>query len=175
MAWNQRSNAPEPGTVICRLMELEDGKGREFTFSEDGFPFSMFIVRKAELIRAYVNECPHTGVPLNWSPDEFTSEDGSLIICSTHGALFELDDGYCSFGPCTGDHLEQVPLEVDGEEVIRVVESGAVTLGRKVRGNGGRRGGDGDWRRMRRRSKRRGTRRKRRRGRRRKRRRRRKG
>ena len=117
MAWNQRSNAPEPGTVICRLEELEDGKGREFTFSEDGFPFSMFIVRKAELIRAYVNECPHTGVPLNWSPDEFTSEDGSLIICSTHGALFELDDGYCSFGPCTGDHLEQVPLEVDGEEV----------------------------------------------------------
>ena len=51
------------------------------------------------------------------NPDEFTSEDGSLIICSTHGALFELDDGYCSYGPCTGDHLEQVPLEVDGEEV----------------------------------------------------------
>ena len=74
MAWNQRSNAPEPGTVICRLQELEDGKGREFTFSEDGFPFSMFVVRKAELIRAYVNECPHTGVPLNWSPDEFTSD-----------------------------------------------------------------------------------------------------
>ena len=24
MAWNQRSNAPEPGTVICRLQELED-------------------------------------------------------------------------------------------------------------------------------------------------------
>ena len=68
MAWNQRSNAPEPGTVSCRLQELEDGKGREFTFSEDGFPFSMFVVRKAELIRAYLNAVSYTHLTLPTTP-----------------------------------------------------------------------------------------------------------
>ena len=98
-----------PGTQICSLKDLANGKGKGFTFGDEGFPFSIFVVRKDELVRAFVNECPHTGVQLNWSPDDFTSEDGSLIICSTHGALFELENGYCSFGPCIGENLEQIP------------------------------------------------------------------
>ena len=122
MSWNQQENAPSPGTQICSLKDLANGKGKGFTFGDEGFPFSIFVVRKDELVRAFVNECPHTGVQLNWSPDEFTSEDGSLIVCSTHGALFELEDGYCSFGPCTGENLEQIPLEINGDEV-RIAEN----------------------------------------------------
>ena len=78
----------------------------------------MFVVRNGSMIRAYVNACPHTGAPLNWSINDFTSEDGKLIICSTHGALFEMKDGYCSFGPCKGDYLEKVPLEIHGDAIL---------------------------------------------------------
>lgn len=118
MAWKDDTNAPQPGTLLCRVEELIDGQGREFEFGESGFPFSMFVIRKGKTIRGYINSCPHTGVPLNWSPDEFTSENGMLIICSTHGALFEIENGYCSFGPCEGDSLEPVPLEIRKDVVL---------------------------------------------------------
>ena len=124
MFWIQQDNAPPPGTRICYLKDLPNGKGREFSFGEKGYPFSMFIVRKEDLIRAYINECPHIGVQLNWSPDDFTNEDGDLIVCSTHGALFEIENGYCSFGPCTGDYLKQIPLEIIGDEVRIANRSG---------------------------------------------------
>ena len=39
-------------------------------------------------------------------------EDGALILCSSHGALFEKDSGYCVAGPCAGRALTPVALEV---------------------------------------------------------------
>ena len=57
--------------------------------------------------------------PQNVFPDTARiNEDGQLIICSTHGALFEMENGYCSFGPCKGDYLEPVPLETHGGLVV---------------------------------------------------------
>ena len=78
----------------------------------------MFIARKGDAIRWYIDSCPHTGVPLNWSLDELTTENSRLIICSIHGALFERGNGYCSFGSFEGDYLEPVPLEVRGGLVV---------------------------------------------------------
>jgi nitrite reductase/ring-hydroxylating ferredoxin subunit len=61
----------------------------------------------------YVNSCPHLGTPLNWAGDTFISEDSGLIICATHGALFEIEDGACVSGPCAGQSLEAAPVTVD--------------------------------------------------------------
>ena len=82
MVWNQRSNAPEPGTVICRLEELEDGKGREFTFSEEDFPFSMFVVRKAERIKTITTDL-HNVVP-SLPIDKFTSVSYTHLTLPTN-------------------------------------------------------------------------------------------
>ena len=82
----------------------------------------MFVVMKGDAIRCYINSCPHTWVTLNWSPDQFTIEDGRLFICSTHGAQFKMGNGYCSFESCEGDYLEPVPLEVCGGLVV--IENG---------------------------------------------------
>jgi nitrite reductase/ring-hydroxylating ferredoxin subunit len=38
--------------------------------------------------------------------------DGALILCAAHGALFEKLTGYCVAGPCAGQSLRTVPLEV---------------------------------------------------------------
>ena len=43
---------------------------------------------------------PSSGIELNWMPDQFLESGGDLIICSTHGALFKIDDGLCISGPC---------------------------------------------------------------------------
>jgi len=38
--------------------------------------------------------------------------DGELV-CANHGAYFEADSGYCTFGPCEGATLEAVDVAVD--------------------------------------------------------------
>ncbi|BAZ95304.1 uncharacterized protein FOKN1_2947 [Thiohalobacter thiocyanaticus] len=63
----------------------------------------------------YINRCPHAGSPLDWMPDQFLSLDQRHIQCATHAALFTLDGGECVAGPCVGDRLTPVALElVDG-------------------------------------------------------------
>ena len=45
--------------------------------------------------------------------DRFLDPDGSLIQCSTHGALFEIESGRCIAGPCKGQYLQAIPYLLD--------------------------------------------------------------
>jgi nitrite reductase/ring-hydroxylating ferredoxin subunit len=60
----------------------------------------------------YVNSCPHIGVPLDWAPDRFLSSDGGHIVCSMHGAEFDIATGVCLRGPCLGDGLEAIMIDI---------------------------------------------------------------
>lgn len=71
----------------------------------------IFVVHKAGQFSAYLNQCPHRGMPLEWRPDEFLDDEGEHIICATHGALFAIEDGACLGGPCRGRGLTPVALE----------------------------------------------------------------
>lgn len=97
--------------ALCRLDELPDGAARGFGPGPGGFT-GLFAVRRGEQVFVYVNSCPHIGVPLDWAPDRFLSTDGSRIVCSTHGAEFTIETGLCTHGPCLGDRLEGVMIEI---------------------------------------------------------------
>ncbi len=55
-------------------------------------------------------------------PGRFLTADGSRIICSVHGAEFRIADGFCLRGPCAGDALERVLIEVN-DGVVYVPEA----------------------------------------------------
>ncbi len=97
--------------TLCRLDDIADGGSRGFGPAPGGFT-GLFAVRRAERVYVYVNSCPHIGLPLNWNPDQFLSEDGALIICANHGAEFTVEDGGCLRGPCRGAWLENVPVTI---------------------------------------------------------------
>ena len=79
--------APQPGHVFCATEEIEEGKGKDFVFrSEDKKLFLVFIVRKNDELYAYLNLCPHWGLPLNWRPGKFFTPDGLYLFCANHGA-----------------------------------------------------------------------------------------
>ena len=61
---------------------------------------------------AFINRCPHVGVPLNLFPDRFLTYGHELIICSAHGATFQKHDGFCVGGPCAGKRLTPVAIEL---------------------------------------------------------------
>ncbi len=77
-----------------------------------------FVVRAGADVRAYVNNCPHAHHPLNLMPHRFLTPDGSLIVCCSHGALFEKPTGLCVAGPCAGRHLHRVPVQIEAGFVL---------------------------------------------------------
>jgi nitrite reductase/ring-hydroxylating ferredoxin subunit len=104
---------------LCRLADLEATGCREFRLGGGEWPMRGFVIRAADRsVHAYVNRCAHLRYPLNYEQDRFLSHDASAIICFVHGALFEPHSGYCFAGPCTGLSLAQVPILIDGDEVL---------------------------------------------------------
>jgi len=98
--------------VVCRLSELDGGGARGFTIGGAAWPLRGLVVRVGDRVYGYLNRCPHAGHPLDLRPQQFLTPDGTLILCSSHGALFEKASGYCVAGPCAGRSLSPVPLQV---------------------------------------------------------------
>lgn len=75
-------------------------------------------------VAAFINRCPHAGTPLNMFPDaSFYDRTGKFLLCGTHGALFEPAGGLCVRGPCSGQSLTPVPVELEriGSADARIV------------------------------------------------------
>jgi nitrite reductase/ring-hydroxylating ferredoxin subunit len=104
--------------VVCRLTDLAEHGARAFTIGTGDWPLRGFVVRVGDDVRGYVNHCPHAGHPLNLRPHRFLTPDNALIVCSSHGALFEKQTGYCVVGPCVGRSLRPVPLTVEAGFVM---------------------------------------------------------
>lgn len=69
--------------------------------------------------KAYINSCPHLGMPMETFDHEFLDkQDSSLIVCSTHGARFRIEDGFCLSGPCSGSSLKPIPLTFTEEAIF---------------------------------------------------------
>lgn len=109
--------------TLCRLDDIPDGGAKGFGPPDGGFT-GLFAVRRGERVYVYVNSCPHIGVPLDWAPDRFLTNDGSRIICATHGAEFGIADGVCLRGPCLGDRLEQVMIQVKDGMILVPEDAG---------------------------------------------------
>ena len=108
---------------LCALNDLPDGTAKGFGPPAGGFT-GLFAVRQGDAVRVYVNTCPHIGVPLDWAPDRFLTQDGSRIICAAHGAEFEIGTGLCVRGPCLGDRLDAVIVEIKGGMILVPEDAG---------------------------------------------------
>jgi nitrite reductase/ring-hydroxylating ferredoxin subunit len=85
-------------------------KGLSIKYREQAL--KLIVVRSGNEIHCFQNRCPHTGINLDWMPDQFLDISGKLLQCSTHGALFRMSDGFCVSGPCSGQSLTRVNLSV---------------------------------------------------------------
>jgi nitrite reductase/ring-hydroxylating ferredoxin subunit len=104
--------------VICRLDDIEVSGARGFAIGSGDWPLRGFVVRINDEVRGFINHCPHAGHPLNLRPHRFLTPDSALIVCSSHGALFEKATGLCVAGPCAGHYLCAVPLKVESGFVM---------------------------------------------------------
>lgn len=104
MADNQR--------LICAATELiEQSRGVRFALPEYGERVTGFVVRYGGRPYAFVNQCAHVSVELDWQEGDFFDLTGHYLLCSTHGAHYEPMTGRCVMGPCKGRALQ--PLQVE--------------------------------------------------------------
>ncbi|MBX3594687.1 Rieske (2Fe-2S) protein [Sphingomonas sp.] len=105
-----RLTATPPGIRLGPVDLIADGAARNFVIEMKAGRFHGFAVRSGDGVRGFVDRCPHMGLPLAQQLDDYLTDDGTLIRCSWHGALFRTNDGACVGGPCAGACLTPWPI-----------------------------------------------------------------
>ena len=105
-------NNATPDTRLAAIADIPDGGFAEVEAVIDGDAESLILYRDGESVRAWLNICPHAGRRLDWAPGQFLKSKDGLLVCAAHGASFELARGECVAGPCRGEALRRVEVEV---------------------------------------------------------------
>lgn len=101
----------DEGILICAADAVaEGGKGVRFAVKAGDDDATGFVVRYDGKPHAYLNRCAHVPIELDWAEGEFFESSGLYLMCSTHGAIYVPDSGFCAGGPCKGGRLR--PIEV---------------------------------------------------------------
>ena len=109
-----RDPGPEEGaaTPLAMLDALPDGGLTALEARVGGEDEALIVHRQGDRVRAWRNVCPHAGRRLDWAPGQFLRARNGDLVCAVHGATFELGEGACVAGPCRGDRLRAVAVEV---------------------------------------------------------------
>lgn len=87
------------------------------TSSREVNGLKLLVVRRAEQLFVYLNNCPHTRETLDPLGDSVASPDGLLIHCQRHGAEFIADSGECVAGPCLGESLTPIAFTLSRGDI----------------------------------------------------------
>lgn len=98
---------------------LNEDKGLRFDIPALGQFATGFVIRFAGKPYAYVNQCAHVPVELDWNQGDFFTTQKDYLVCATHGAHYVPDTGYCVMGPCKGKRLQALSV---------VEENGIITI-----------------------------------------------
>jgi nitrite reductase/ring-hydroxylating ferredoxin subunit len=109
----------DSNTVVLNSKDLEDGgKGLRFALPALGQNVTGFVVRFKGIPYAYVNQCAHISVELDWEHGDFFTAQQDYLICSTHGAHYRPDNGFCVMGPCKGKSLKPLNVTEQNGQII---------------------------------------------------------
>lgn len=105
--------------LLITFDSIEDGGFAEVEALVGDDAQSLILYRDGQAVRAWLNVCPHAGRRLDWAPGKFLKSKEGHLVCAAHGASFELARGDCIAGPCRGDSLRAVAVEIrDGQVVL---------------------------------------------------------
>lgn len=107
---------PEPSVVgLCRSAELRDGgEAVPFDVRYYGRSSRGFAIRFEGMVYAYLNQCSHVPMEMDYQPNRFFDSTGQWLICATHGATYRPESGRCVGGPCRGGLVKIAITESEG-------------------------------------------------------------
>ncbi len=104
--------------IVLHRGELAEGATKKFYLQCSGREVEAFVVLHRGEHHAFVNQCRHVPMTMDWVENRFLTEDKQFIQCATHGALFEPATGLCVEGPPAGKSLIRIPLEWNGDDLV---------------------------------------------------------
>ena len=81
------------GDLICSIDDLIDNKAIVRTEKNKYLP-GLIIFKNKDIIKIWINDCPHANLSLDLIKGKVQSSDGKLL-CANHGAKFD-PETHCS-------------------------------------------------------------------------------
>jgi nitrite reductase/ring-hydroxylating ferredoxin subunit len=106
-----------PKIKIPGAAELADGATIKFPFTRNNRSAEGFVARFQGKLVAYENLCRHLPMHLDYDSGRIFTREGDYFMCQTHGAMYEPLTGKCVRGPCQGEKLKAIHIEIVGGEV----------------------------------------------------------
>ena len=102
---------------------IEKSTGLRFNVPHINERATGFVVRFNGKPYAYLNQCAHVSVELDWQEGEFFNITKDYLICATHGAQYAPETGHCVLGPCRGKKLRAIEVNEFNNEITVNLES----------------------------------------------------
>ena len=119
MKQSSNSHNLSQSTIVFDSTDLlEADKGLRFQLPILGEFVTGFVVRFKGQAYAYVNQCAHVSVELDWNHGDFFTRQKDYLVCATHGAQYRPDNGFCVMGPCKGKSLKSLALTEQDHKII---------------------------------------------------------
>ena len=110
--------------MICKLAEISeihDGEWYEFSLHTNELMISIMLIKHDESYIAYENLCPHQNRRMDYSAGKFLISKLGNIICPAHGAEFNFANGLCINGPCLGQSLKPIHIQLNEKTVFAII------------------------------------------------------
>jgi len=125
-----------PNKIVFDSHDLQEKSlGLRFKLPVLGEFASGFVIRYEGKAHAYINQCAHVPVELDWNEGQFFTVSKDYLICATHGAHYAPDTGYCVFGPCKGKSLQSLPVIEMNQQIIINIEHLYVSIHKSTKAN----------------------------------------
>jgi nitrite reductase/ring-hydroxylating ferredoxin subunit len=99
---------PEDSTFLFTVRNV----GGESSPDETGDRREAILLREDNDVVGWLNYCRHfTHIRLDKGPGA-ERRDGE-VLCTNHGAMFDVESGLCTHGPCEGAYLEGIEVRVE--------------------------------------------------------------
>ncbi len=106
---------PSDAIPLCNARELQDsGEAVPFDVVYCGRTCRGFAIRYQGQAYAYLNQCAHVPMEMDYQPNRFFDITGHWLVCATHGATYHPRTGDCRGGPCRGGLVKIALTEHDG-------------------------------------------------------------
>ena len=101
---------------LCNSAELVDSSlAVRFEVRYFTQHIAAFAVRYKGQVHAYLNQCSHVPMEMDYQPNKFFDSTGHWLMCATHGAMYAPQSGRCRMGPCRGGLVKIDLSELDGK------------------------------------------------------------
>ena len=107
---------------LAKIDEITANKWYEYSLQTAKGLLSIMLLQQNGQYHAFENSCPHQGRRMDYAVGQFLTDGVGTLICPAHGAEFNPNSGLCTNGPCKGQSLKSIPIQLNEEAIFAIIQ-----------------------------------------------------